>query len=1110
LSSASNCDERHIARTWLHGIQQIHTIKADRDQPDGVVLKAISPSPKVDGQALAVKIPGTIRRARLWVARGQRKVFLRQNRLAPGVQCAENGGQPPMMFCRRQSVVLCLILVGLAGSLGAATNSAWVARAWYSEDGLPEHTIVGLAQTPDGYLWVATHQSLTRFDGVRFQEFTPAMTVEPRGGQIRAMLLDRRGRLWLAKDFGTVLCVEAGLITQVIRVPEASVGTPSRTLAEDAEGNIWMSDNTGSVCRIQAGKILTYGTSDGLPGGGICWLTTDEQGQFWFSQEGSVGCFRNGRFETVVTVAGPSPRIAPARNGGLWLCSGVKLFYHRAGAALETVAELKFAPGRTPSVITALYEDTANGLWLGTASSGLFRYEAPSLQNVATSHPNILNIAEDSEGNLWVSTRGGGLNRLSPRAVQVAGLASGLPFAAVFSACEDAAGNLWAVGQNGALARRDQNGWRQVTSADGWTGGDAACVLEVGGAVRIGTRANGVFRHERGVFVAEPFNQQLPNHTIRSLYANAAGDLWIAINSGIARQRRSDGEFKYFPLPAGVSNVRTLVEDAAGDLWMGTTSDGQLLRIRQDTLLNETTNIMGGPQHIRCLQVTTDGSLWFGFVGQGLGWLKNGRYFQFHAEDGLWDEYISQILPDERGRLWLAGNRGIFHVSRSELEAVAQGRMPQLRSVIFGRGEGVPNLQASFGISPSGVRTRSGQLLMPMLSGVAIVDPQRLRENPQPPPVIIERLTVNGRVAAVFDIAGRPEAGTAPVNLRNSSTQLKFGPGVNRMEFAFTGLSLASPENVTFRYQLVGLDQDWVNAGAARVARYPRIPPGEYHFRVIACNHDGIWNDIGDSIQFTVRPHLLEATWFQVTATTTAFVLLGGGLLLGMRWRYRRKLERLQQEKALERERTRIAQDLHDDLGAGLVEINFGSELAQDPTLGAEEVREHSREIGARAKEMVTALDEIVWAVNPKHDSVSSLATYFCQFAQHFLKATPVRCHLEVETDLPAAPLNSEQRHSLFLAFKEALSNVVQHAGATDLHLAIGTGAGMLTITLRDNGCGFDRAAPRERSSADGLGNMQRRLQQLGGQYQLTSQPGQGVTVCFKVPLAAPASAGGQ
>ena len=996
-----------------------------------------------------------------------------------------------------------LLLLAAGAAPAAPTNSAWFARAWQAEDGLPEHTIVGLEQTPDGYLWVATHRALSRFDGVRFQDFAPAM---PAGSsaQIRAMLRDRHGRLWLAKDGGAVVCVAEGQVSQVLHLTGTLPGAQARAMAEDAQGAIWISDSAGAVFRIQGGHVQSFGPAEGLATGEVAWLTTDAQGQLWFSQAGGVGVFQKGRFVARFTSGHQSARIAKARDGGVWLCTGLRLYRYRDSGTGSEVAQLELEPGRTEADVTALYEDRAHGLWIGTASGGLFEYGAQGIQRVDTSHPDITNVFQDSEGNLWVGTRGGGLNRLSPRAVQILGPASGLPFAAVQSACEDAAGTLWAAGQNGVLACRRDGIWHLVSSDAGWSGGRVACVAaEPGGSVLVGTRDNGVYRQLTGAFVPLEINRQLANRSIRALYPSARGDLWISVRSEVACLGAGDGRLRHFPLPAGVSDVRTMVEDSRGDVWLGTTSDGLLLRIHAGVLINETTNVLGRPQHIRCLEATPDGSLWLGHVGQGLGWYKNGRYFQFRADQGLWDEYLSQILPDDRGRLWLAGNRGIFHVAFAELEAVAQGRATRLRSVLLGRGDGAPNLQATFGICPAAARTRDGRLLMPMMSGLAVVDPHLLRKNLLPPPLIIERLTVNGRTAAAYDMPGGRTSGRepAPVNLRTARPPLRLEPGVNQMEFEFTAVSLTAPENVTFRYQLEGLDQGWVDAGPVRFGRYPRIPPGPYRFRVTACNQDGIWNEVGATLALSVAPHLWEATWFRVVGTVSAAGLLVGGLLLTVRRRYRFKLERLEQQQALERERTRIAQDLHDDLGAGLVEINFGSELAQDPTLPADEVREHSREIGSRAREMVTALDEIVWAVNPKHDSVSSLATYFCQFAQHFLKATPVHCHLDVAKDLPAAPLNAEQRHSLFLAFKEALSNVVQHARATELRLTIAADADVLRVAVSDNGRGLRLDVPRERSGADGLGNMQRRLQQLGGRCELTSPPGHGTTVTFKVPL---------
>lgn len=997
-----------------------------------------------------------------------------------------------------------LTILAVALPLAANTNSAWFARAWQTEDGLPEHTIVGLEQTPDGYLWIATHRSLSRFDGVRFQEFAPASPAGPTENQIRAMLLDRHGRLWLAKDGGIIICVEKGAIMRRLVLDKMSPGAQARAMAEDSEGGIWIGDNGGTVFRIQGDESQLFGVAEGLSPSGVCWLATDRTGRLWYSQAGNVGLFRNGRFVKLAGLGQQSARIHPARQGGIWLCADSQLYRCQPDGRLAAVGELELDAVPAEVTVTALHEDRTGGVWIGTSSGGLFRFDGQGFESVGTSHPNIINVMEDSEGNVWVGTRGGGLNRLSPRALRLLGPTAGLPVAAVQSACEDASENLWVVGQNGALASRSNGIWSLVSSNSGWTGGEAACVAaETDGGILIGTRDRGVFRHHRGVIVPLPLNQQLTNLFVRALYTGNEGDLWIALNSFVARYQARDGSVKHFPLPDGASDVRAMVQDARGEVWLGTTSDGLLLRVHGDRLINETTNVMSEPRHIRCLQVTRDGSLWFGFAGQGLGRLKAGRFFQFRSGHGLWDEFISQILADDQDRLWLAGNRGIFHLAQAELEAVADGREARVRSVVFGRGEGVANLQATFGISPAATQTHHGHLLMPMLTGLAIVEPQLLRNNPVPPPVVIERLTVNGRIAAAYDDPGPSELteGSAPASLRDSQALLRLGPGVNRMEIEFTGLGLSSPENVSFRYQLEGLDQGWVDAGTTRIARYPRVPPGDYRFRVTACNHDGIWNETGAVIALKVDPYLWEATWFRATAGISGGGLLGGGVLLTLRRRYRRKLEILEQQQALERERARIAQDLHDDLGAGLVEINFGSELAQDPTLAPEEVREHTREIGVRAREMVTALDEIVWAVNPKHDSVSSLATYFCQFAQHFLKATSVRCHLDVARDLPVAPLNAEQRHSLFLAFKEALSNVVQHSGATDLRLVITANRGTLTILVGDNGCGLAAMTLPGKNGADGLGNMRRRLQQLGGSCELTSRPGSGTTVIFQVPL---------
>ena len=1002
----------------------------------------------------------------------------------------------------------CLVLAFWPLALRGATDGAWFLRAWQTEDGLPEYTIVGLEQTAEGFLRVATHEGLFRFDGVRFHEFPPAMRVGVPSAQIRLMLQDRRGRLWLAKDGGTVFCVETGAVTSVSDLSGNGFRGQPRALVEDGQSAIWVGDNEGTLFRMQEGKVETFGTAQGLARG-LCRLAVDTQGRLWLSQAGRVGVFRNGTFLALFTLGKQSAPIATARAGGIWLCSGLNLYRYHEGGELKAVAGFAVEPGREALEVAVLYEDKAGGLWVGANSGGLLRYDAKGLRSVDATLPAVTAIREDSEGDIWVGSRGGGLSRFRPRAAEMIGVASGLPFVAVQSVCEDTAGTLWVAGQNGALARRGEGGWQLVSGAEGWNGGSATCLAaDSGGGVLIGTRQHGVFRHHAGTFTELPVNPELTNQFIRSLCVCTNGDIWIGANFGETLCRCREGRLKTFPLPTGSGNVRTMVEGANSNLWAAT-SNGLFLQVVGDVLTDETVPRLGGRHRgIRCLHVTGDGSLWIGYAGDGLGWLKNGKYFGFRGAQGLWDEYISQIQGDQNDRLWVAGNRGICQIARAELEGVAEGKAAHVRSVVLGRGEGLPNLQASFGVWPVSIRSRNGRILMPMQTGLTVVQPDLLRQHAQPPSVVIEALRVNGHTVALYDGPAQLDGGNGPVplSLQAVPSPLLLGPGVNQMDFEFTALSLASPENVTFRFKLDGVDQDWVDAGGTRVARYPRVPPGEHHFRVTACGHDGIWNETGDVMAFSIRSYLWEVTWVRFAGVACAAGLFGSGILLAARRRYQRRIASLEQRQALERERIRIAQDLHDDLGAGLVEINLSSELAQDPAVGVDEVREHTREIGTRAREMVTALDEIVWAVNPKYDTVSSLATYFCQYAQHFLRSTTVRCHLEVAKDLPVAPLNAEQRHSLFLAFKEALSNVVQHSGATDLRLAIAASDGMLIVVLGDNGRGLDPTLVRERLGADGLGNMRRRLQQLSGRCELAGGPGQGTTVTFKVPLPPPQS----
>jgi signal transduction histidine kinase len=652
------------------------------------------------------------------------------------------------------------------------------------------------------------------------------------------------------------------------------------------------------------------------------------------------------------------------------------------------------------------------------------------------------------------------------------------------------------VDRNGKIARNQGTGWLSFSTNEGWQVQNATAIeANPGGGVWIGTQRNGLHLWRERIVTSLTIGDARAGNVVRSLLASPGGDLWIGTTTE-SLQRWHDDKLQSFKMPVGCGPVRAMALDSSGKLWVGTAS-GLLLRVEGDALVPETLAAL--PQAIRCLYVSGDGSLWIGYSGTGLGRLKHGRFTQFRARQGLHDDYISQIMEDSQGRLWLAGNQGIFCVKEEEFEAVAAGRLGHVQSVVFGREEGLPPLQTSWEFWPGAVRTKEGRLCIAMRTGLAMINAEALKRDPTPPRVLIEGVAVDGREVAAYDVS--EDSASKLLNLRETGVRLELPPSHQQVAFTFTSPSFATARSVAFKYRLESLDKDWVDVGARRTAYYTHLPPGDYRFHVMACNRDGIWNEEGGSLPLKALPFFWETAWFRVAAVLVACSLLAGAVLLVSRRRYQQELAKLEQQRLLERERTRIAQDLHDDLGAGLVEISFGSELAQDPNLAVEEAREHTREIGTRAREMVTALDEIVWAVNPKHDNLASLTSYFCQYAQHFLRTTQVKCHLEIAKDLPAAALNAEERHSLFLALKEALSNVVQHAGAKDLRLAISAGEGILTIAISDNGCGLAPDRNGKETGADGLSNMQDRLRQIGGRCEVSSAPGQQTTIKFKVPL---------
>jgi len=532
-------------------------------------------------------------------------------------------------------------------------------------------------------------------------------------------------------------------------------------------------------------------------------------------------------------------------------------------------------------------------------------------------------------------------------------------------------------------------------------------------------------------------------------------------------------------------------------MWFGTDGSG-LIRWQNERWTRFTSHDGLGSDFVWSLLAVPTGALWIGTSGGGLTRFKDGKLATCTTQQGLLNDVICHINDDGRGNFWFGSHHGVFRVSQAELNQFADGALKRIQCVPYGRSDGLPTLECVGGFQPAGCKTRDGRLWFPTVKGLAVVDPGDVTASAVVPPVFIEEVIVDGQPVKMPESEYlTPAAARPPV----PPTRLRIGPGHRRCDFHYTGLSFSAPEGVRFRTRLEGLDHEWTEAGEARVASFNLLQPGNYTFEVRACNRDGVWNQTGASFAFTVRPFFWQTGWFLWLSFAGFAAGVGGAAWSFALRRGQRRIERLERLNTLERERSRIARDIHDDLGANLTRIAWLGELANADKAIPEKVEIHASKISGYARQMVRSLDEIVWAVNPGNDTLQSLAEYLTFHAHEYFAPTSVNCRLEIPPDLPPISLPSETRHDLFIAVKEALHNVLKHSAASQAGIYLSVADAVLTLVVEDNGRGFDPAALPPGRPGHGLENLRQRIQGLGGQFQCDSAPGRGARLTFTLKL---------
>jgi ligand-binding sensor domain-containing protein/signal transduction histidine kinase len=945
-------------------------------------------------------------------------------------------------------LLLCVGSLIFPAPAGAAGPSGlpFIVDVWTSKEGLPGNVVISVIQTRDGYLWLGTLNGLVRFDGNHFTVFNEYNTPGLNSDRIVYLFEDSHTNLWIGTDTAGLVLVKDG---NVKSFDIGRAGHEGRIVYayEDLTGCVWFYTADGRTSRFQDVKMNTDPSliSRELVLRAAKVLIPGQSGSNWRMQMGRVQKWRNNQRE---------------RDLGVY-------------------------PWRVNTIVTSACEDSDGNLIVGTLGEGVFWLGADgNWRHISTeqglSSAFVLSLCMDREGSLWVGTDGEGLDRIKRKTFSTS---SEHHSWVVQSISGDEAGGLWTAFNAHGVTFWFTNSAQDFGVGQGsnaWT-----VLVDRKQQIWVGTRGEGLFQFQTNHFQAAP-GAEILGQQIFALFEDRAGQLWVGTQNGLARWNGQD--WKIYTTHDGLSEniVRAIAEDAEGNLWIGTESQGlNLFKAGKFNSIQAAGNGLPG-NDISCLYLDQDGVLWVGTSGHGLARFYQGKWARYSTDNGLASNSIDYIIEDDAGCLWIGSNAGLMRIQKKSLNDFANGTVDFLSCRTYVETDGLPTRECSAGSQPAACRTHDGRLWFPTTKGLVSVNPADLKPNRQPPLVMIESVRVGGQEQKTnrFSPAW--------------SRSVTIPPGHEQLEIHYTALNFPAPREVQFKYRLEGHETAWTEAGDTRVAYYNKVPPGNYRFHIIARNEDGVWNEAGDALEVTVQPQFWQTWWFR-----TAVILgLVGTVIAVVRYLSTQKLRRqLQQQASLEKERSRIARDLHDQLGANLTQVGLLGEMAEADKNSPAEIESHAQQISQTARETTRSLDEIVWAVNPSNDTLEGLVNYACKYAQEYLALAGLRYRADVPAQLPAITIPPEVRHNIFLTFKEAVNNVVKHAQASEVRVRLQLQPGNFALSIEDNGRGLGGRDANAAPARNGLRNMRKRMKDIHGEFSISPGTGGGTIVCLTIPF---------
>ncbi len=985
-------------------------------------------------------------------------------------------------------VLTCVLLAccSTAFALDPALDvSQYAHAAWKIDEGFVNSEITSIAQTPDGYLWLGTELGLYRFDGVKNVRWHSPADQELPSNWILSLHAARDGTLWIGTAKGLASWKD-GKLTQYSQL----AGLYIFKILEDREGAVWASGvsiTAGKLCAIRNSSVQCSG-DDGTLGRGAFGLYEDSKGNLWAGVKDGVWRWRPGspKFYQLAGELNGIDSLGEDVDGTLLVgWNGV------VNRFVDGKTQTYPLPGSIRQFQTrAMIRDRQGGVWIGTADRGLVHVHNGKADTFTTSDglsgQIVTALFEDREGNIWVATTSG-LDRFHNSAVTTYRIKQGLASAFVNSVLADSNGSIW-------LATHD--GLNQ------WTNPQIKTV-----AVTDGGKPNGFF----------------PN----SLIQDSSGQIWISTPYQVGYLDNNH----FVSLINVPGAVTSMVQDTAGNLWIANEHAGLFHVFRERLVQQILWSSLGHTDHASVLAADAlRGGVWIGFFLGGVAYLKDGRIQASYARrEGLAEGRVSDLLQDQDGTLWIATEGGLSRLrdgrvttlttknglpcdavhwlrednahafwfytpcglvrtARAELDALAaavEQNMNSKRTIavaIFNSSDGVKSIATGNHFNPQVAKSVDGRFWFTTLDGVSTVDPNHLPFNNLPPPVQIEQFIADRKVYdATLDIGAR----------------LGLPPLIRDLQIDYTALSLVAPEKILFRYLLEGRDTVWQEAGNRRLALYTDLPPGNYRFRVMACNNSGVWNEAGTFVDFSIAPAYYQTTWFRVLVVAGILFLLT--VLYQLRVRQVAGQVRARLEERLQ-ERERIARDLHDTLlqsVQGLI-LRFDA-VAQEIPPDQPAHRDLERTLD-RADEVVTEARERVRNLRTSSIPFGDLPAAFQDVVEEISQGRDVIFKAVIEGNVQE--LHPVVREETYCIGREALINALTHSKGHHVEVEIAYKLQIFRLRVRDDGRGFDPGILEDggRPGHWGLQGMRERAERIGAELKIWSGHRTGTEVELSVP----------